>query len=191
MSKWESIEGEPTCNNCGGDGLEPMHTDNGQYKCSWCSRCGCLNQTGTYRKHKMVYDDVDDGPMPLIHEFMDKNHMFPTGDKTPERQIAQMSVLREEYKEMQSSWDDWLEYVAGNGDVDTVGSVGYRLALAEELADLRVTIDLLAKMLMIDIELAERTKMNYNVRKSGSRDEDGKIVDDANIEKPSFDHCVW
>ena len=43
----ETIEGTPTCQNCGGEDLEPMFTEEGQYRGSWCERCGSITHGGT------------------------------------------------------------------------------------------------------------------------------------------------
>jgi len=58
--------------------------------------------------------------------------------------------------------------------------------VAEELADVLVTLHVLADMLGIDAQEAYRKKMEYNMKKSSSKDENGKVTDDGEVEKPDF-----
>ena len=61
-----------------------------------------------------------------------------------------------------------------------------RAAQAEELADLRVTVEVMAELLGVDLDAAFEKKMEYNLRKTASKTEGGKVVDDADVEKPDF-----
>lgn len=61
--------------------------------------------------------------------------------------------------------------------------------LAEEIADVLVTIHVLADMLDIDARKAYKKKMEYNMNKSGDKDDNGKVTDDTDIEKPNFGDC--
>jgi len=52
-----TVEGEPSCYHCGSGRLEPMFSDIGQYKGSWCENCGCINTVnGLSKKPHMVKD---------------------------------------------------------------------------------------------------------------------------------------
>jgi NTP pyrophosphatase (non-canonical NTP hydrolase) len=63
--------------------------------------------------------------------------------------------------------------------------------IAEEMADVVYTIMTMAHAMDIDIHGAFMAKHRYNIQKSGGTVEDGKVVDDAGIEKPDFEPFVW
>ena len=86
---------------------------------------------------------------------------------------AQHDVVLEEFDEYEEA------YRKGESD-----------AVAEEMADVLVTIFLQADIMGIDVEGAYRAKMRYNVTKSSERDENGKITDDSEAEKPHFSDFV-
>lgn len=86
---------------------------------------------------------------------------------------AQHDVIVEEFEE-------YIEAYL-NGDEEDV---------AEEMADVLITIFIQADRMGIDIEEAYQRKMEYNLQKSGSRDENGKVTDDAGAEKPDFSQMV-
>lgn len=82
---------------------------------------------------------------------------------------AQHDVVVEEFEE-------YIEaYI--NGDLEKV---------AEEMADVLVTIFIQADRMGVDIDEAYQRKMEYNLQKSGERDENGKVVDDVEVTKPDF-----
>lgn len=86
---------------------------------------------------------------------------------------AQQNVIEEEYGEY---CDAFSRYDRGD--------------IAEEMADVLVTIFVQADRLDIDIGEAYKRKMTYNLKKSGRRDDSGKVKDDVNIEKPDFSDLV-
>lgn len=63
------------------------------------------------------------------------------------------------------------------------GSVG---DVAEEAADVLITVFVLADIMNIDISSAYNEKMLYNIQKSGEKDENGKVIDDVEMDKPDF-----
>lgn len=97
---------------------------------------------------------------------------------------TQWSVVEEEIDEMNEEFktlrkehiphfgsDGW-KAAAGNPPVER---------LAEEMVDAIYTIHLAARMLDIDLRERYREKAEYNLEKSGERDENGKIIDDAEV----------
>ena len=62
--------------------------------------------------------------------------------------------------------------------------------IAEEMADVVYTIMTMAHAMDIDIHGAFMAKHRYNIQKTGGNVEDGKVVDDADIEKPDFERFV-
>ena len=59
-------------------------------------------------------------------------------------------------------------------------------AVAEEAADVLVTLFVLADRMDFDLREAYMLKMGYNLEKSGETDSNGKVVDDVGAEKPDF-----
>lgn len=78
---------------------------------------------------------------------------------------AQLDVTREEVLELSRA-------MRGGVREDNEDQV------AEELADVLVTVHLLAVQMDVDPWSAYREKMRYNMEKTGTR-ENGKVVDDA------------
>jgi len=86
---------------------------------------------------------------------------------------AQQGVVKEEFEEyLQAYVESDLE------------------ATAEEMADVLITIFIQADRMGIDVSGAFNAKMMYNLDKTGERNDDGKVVDDAVIEKPDFSRFV-
>lgn len=86
-----------------------------------------------------------------------------------EESDSQHEVVLEEFDEYEEAYE--------NGELDEV---------AEEMADVLITIFIQADRMGIDIASAYNRKMEYNMDKSGDRNKDGKVKDDAEIEKPDF-----
>ena len=84
---------------------------------------------------------------------------------------AQFDVVEEEVEELEDALD-------GNGSVQ------------EEMADVVVTMHIMADMLGIDLKAAYEKKMEYNLSKSATKDENNKVTDDADIDKPQFHDTV-
>ena len=103
-------------------------------------------------------------------------------DLEPEDAPQQWGVVLEELDEMRIEFEE-LRFE----HIPEFGSDGWGVAagnepvepLAEEMADAVFTIHLLARMLDIDLRREFIEKANYNLEKSGQRDEKGKIIDDA------------
>ncbi len=105
----------------------------------------------------------------LAHRFNRVNGVSHTGPKFGDDQVAQLEVLLEEVDELE----------------DAFFSTNYD-ETKEEIADVLVTAFVLADRMDIDIDTAYQRKMEYNLQKSGERNQDGKIIDDAETEKPDF-----
>lgn len=105
----------------------------------------------------------------LAYRFNNKMDLNPTTIGFSDESDAQNEVVLEEFDEYEEAYDD--------RDL---------AAVAEEMADVLVTIFIQAHRMGIDIDSAYEAKMNYNLQKTGERNEDGKVVDDAELEKPDF-----
>ena len=134
--------------------------------------------------------DEADSVMYYIESFMRDKEIGPEFNPTVESVQAQYGVFEEEVEEFEDEYVGWIKNMVQGVNGNGLGTVNRRAMMAEELADVRVTIDLLAKMLQIDIEEAERMKMMYNLTKSGETDESGKVTDDSGDTKPGFEEVV-
>ena len=95
-------------------------------------------------------------------------------------------VAKEEFDELDVEVENLIRaYELSQGEQVGISSEQYN-GLAEEMADVLVTIHVLADMLGIDIEKAYQKKMMYNLEKSSDKDENGKVTDDGEAEKPDF-----
>jgi len=102
---------------------------------------------------------------------------------------AQWQVADEEFDELDEEVEAFLQaHEATDNEHVTVHDAHYD-RLAEEIADVLVTIHVLADMLDIDARKAYEKKMEYNMNKSGDKDENGKVTDDTEAEKPNFGDC--
>lgn len=109
----------------------------------------------------------------LVEDFKEATGIETESERFSQRSTTQHDVVLEESQEYDEAYR--------KGEMD---------AVAEELADMLVTIYLQADIMGIDIEQAYRAKMRYNIEKSDERNEDGKITDDAEVEKPNFSRFV-
>lgn len=105
----------------------------------------------------------------LARRFIEEMDSYGYGPGRSERSDAQFEVVQEEFEEFEEAYES--------------GSDG---ELAEEVADCLVTLFVISEMMELDISEAYERKMEYNLEKTGERDMSGKIVDNAEIEKPSF-----
>jgi len=102
---------------------------------------------------------------------------------------AQWQVADEEFDELDEEVEAFLQaHEATDNEHVTVHDAHYD-RLAEEMADVLVTIHVIADMLGIDVREAYMRKMGYNMSKTGAQNSDGKVTDDAEIEKPNFGDC--
>lgn len=106
----------------------------------------------------------------LAHRFNRKNGVNLEGGPFSEEVDAQYNVYKEEVEELEKAYNESRYH-----DVK------------EELADVLVTLFILAERMDIDIDECYQRKMEYNLQKSGERNSEGKIVDDADVEKPNFE----
>ena len=79
--------------------------------------------------------------------------------------------------------EEFEEYIEAYLNRDEAG-------VAEEMADVLVTIFIQADRMGIDINEAYQRKMEYNLQKSGDVDENGKVVDDVEVTKPDFNQML-
>jgi NTP pyrophosphatase (non-canonical NTP hydrolase) len=126
----------------------------------------------------------------LVVQFMDNGEIGPEYDSVVGAVQSQHRVFEEEVDELDDEYLAWYANMVEGVTTHEFGTEDRRAKLAEELADVRVTIDVLAAMLKIDIVEAERKKMEYNCNKSSEKDDKGKVVDNADIEKPDFTDTV-
>jgi NTP pyrophosphatase (non-canonical NTP hydrolase) len=105
----------------------------------------------------------------MAHRFNRLNDAGFDGYPFSDNCRAQFDVFQEEVDELEQAFEE-SDYHA----------------VKEEMADVLVTIFVLADRMDIDIDAAYEAKMLYNLSKSGERDENGKIMDDARTEKPDF-----
>ena len=73
---------------------------------------------------------------------------------------SQFEVFEEEVEELEDAMD-------GNGVVQ------------EEMADVVITVFILAEIMGVDLSGEYLDKMDYNLKKSGKQDENGKVIDDV------------
>ena len=104
-------------------------------------------------------------------EFLDK-HDLDESDIP-----AHWKVIEEEIDEFKEAFEEfeYLETTTAEG----AAMQSVRSSLAEEMADVVFTIHLLAHLSGIDLRQQFREKADYNLQKSGQRNEEGKIIDDA------------
>jgi len=100
----------------------------------------------------------------LVQEFASENNLGQSDID------SQWSVVEEEIEEMFEAFEAF-HYGAG--------SLAGREAMAEEMADAIFTIHLLAHLAGVNLRREFIEKANYNLEKSGQRDESEKIIDDA------------
>jgi NTP pyrophosphatase (non-canonical NTP hydrolase) len=100
----------------------------------------------------------------LVQEFASENNLGQSDID------SQWSVVEEEIEEMFEAFEAYRY---------TMDAAGAREALAEEMADAIFTIHLLAHLAGVNLRREFIEKANYNLEKSGQRDESGKIIDDA------------
>lgn len=105
----------------------------------------------------------------LAARFCKEMDMLGHGPYRNKKSDAQFEVVKEEWEELEEAYDE-----------------GSDPELAEEMADMLVTIFVLAQTMELDIDKAYQDKMEYNLEKTGERDMNDKIVDDADVEKPGF-----
>lgn len=109
----------------------------------------------------------------LAQRFNEQISMKGSSDGFTDESDAQFDVCTEEFEEFMEA------YI--KGDIEGV---------AEEMADVLITMFIQADRMGIDIGGAYQEKMAYNLEKTGERDEDGKVVDDASTLKPDFSQFV-
>lgn len=89
----------------------------------------------------------------------------------------QWDVVEEEIQELERAWAGlWNE---GNDDWESVEGTQALDAWAEEAADVVFTLFLAAEMLDVDLHEVYAEKAQYNLKKTPSKDENGKVIDDA------------
>jgi len=121
--------------------------------------------------------------------FADVAEIGPEYDDEHDAIEAQHRVAQEEFRELTDEVVTYLEALKMAEAGDIVTSPNHDERLAEEMADVLITVHLLGEMMDIDLRQAYIKKMEYNMEKSADKDENGKITDDADIEKPNFGEC--
>lgn len=110
---------------------------------------------------------------------------------------APMNALHDHFNVADEEWRELCEAEIEveqhlNGDSDIYADVPDEAmeALAEEMADVLVTVHVMADMLNIDVKEAYNRKMEYNLQKSAQKNDDGKVTDDVDIQKPDFNPAI-
>lgn len=117
---------------------------------------------------RMGSDTVLDLYQRYVSQFADNNDL-------DHRDIdSQWLVVEEEIEEMQSAFEQWR----GEAEIP-IADADLKEDLREEMIDVLFTIHLAGWMLGLDLRDAFVQKASYNLGKSGERDENGKIIDDA------------
>lgn len=93
----------------------------------------------------------------MIEEFVEKNNI--------DKLSAQWRVIQEERAEL-------------DGEITSL-LFGKEHNIEEEIADEIITLLILAEMLDVDYKEEVKEKMEYNLEKSGKKNEHGKVVDDV------------
>jgi len=117
------------------------------------------------------------------------NDVVGIGDRDVHRAIEyrdRFAVVEEEVEELSEAVGLMImrgDYEKGLGLEQAKDAEGHAI---EEMADVLVTVFSMAEALDIDIEEAYKRKMEYNMQKTGDKDSNGKVTDDADIDKPDF-----
>lgn len=111
-------------------------------------------------------------------------------DDRDESLHAHGSVMQEELGELRSEWFTWTHFLLEHDCVLDLSEEEAMTSFVEEAADVLVTLFVMNRIAEIDLKGAYEAKMEYNMAKSGEKDENGKAVDDAEIEKPDFSRFV-
>lgn len=139
-----------------------------------------------------------EGSMPdSFDSYMAWAKMFNTATGIGERNslrtqeyVDRFGVVEEELDELSEVIDLMMTRAYYDSGFNSTKAEELESEAVEELADLIVTCFSMAEALDIDIERAYKKKMKYNMTKTGDNVEDGKVVDDSNIEKPDFGGLV-
>jgi len=107
-----------------------------------------------------------------------KTREFASNNDLDESDIpSQWEVVKEELREMADAYSEFEGLARTTAEGAAMQST--RSSLAEEMADAVFTIHLLAHLAGVNLREEFREKADYNLEKSGERDENGKIIDDA------------
>lgn len=109
----------------------------------------------------------------MAHRFVKKNDIQQVGPGKSEITDSQLRVVEEEMDEFLEAYDE--------GDMGEI---------AEEAADVAITMFIICEQMGISLQEAYMEKMLYNLGKSGVKDGEGKVIDDSNYPKPDFNAFV-
>lgn len=129
-------------------------------------------------------------PQLYVAQFAEKHDLDDIEDGDTQPYNSQFNVMEEEFEEVREALAGFVAMELQPEKLDEHYNPAKEAALAEELADLRFTVDLMASMVGVDIVGAEVAKARYNLEKSAEKNEDGKVIDDSDIEKPDFSKYV-
>lgn len=130
-------------------------------------------------------DTLDDGEDPYLQpaRLFNLKAGIPENENRADEYVDRSDVIAEEVIEL---FDEVTYHViATERDLPPNEDM-----IAEELADVLFTVMSFADAMDIDIGEAYRRKAQYNLQKSGDQVVDGKVQDDADVEKPDFDDLV-
>ncbi len=126
----------------------------------------------------------------LASKFMKDARLGPEYDGTPNAQSGQFSVFLEEVEELLEAYNRWEVLYSTSSYRPGKGSEKLRADIAEEIADVLVTVHILGQMMDIDVPGAYEAKMRYNLLKTDVKDGEGKVTDDVDAPKPEFESFV-
>lgn len=111
--------------------------------------------------------------MEMAEQFNEQNGFATDGPGFSQGAYDQFMVCEEEFDEAYTAFH--------YGNVSNV---------VEEAVDVVITMAILCDRMGIDLEEAYKAKMEYNLAKSGETDNNGKVVDDSEMEKPNFSSFI-
>lgn len=122
----------------------------------------------------------------LADEFRHSVEIGPEYDDAEDAIKGHWAVHLEETGELDDSVVALINLLAIDGDVVLTNIEKVENDVVEEIADVLVTTFVLADMLGVDALEAYKRKMEYNMGKSSSKNDDNKVTDDREGEKPDM-----
>lgn len=127
------------------------------------------------------------------YQYMAEQFIDQAGVEYEERDaeafMQQLAIIQEEFEEL-SIAVEIIEDMENDPLFDEDKFAEQEAEFVEELADLCITCFTAAYNLDVDLRRAFIRKMHYNMQKTGGSIQDGKIQDDADVEKPDFDNLI-
>jgi len=133
----------------------------------------------------------------IIDDYREKARAFRHMAEIGQEYKAPMNALHDHFNVADEEWREMCEVEVDierqlAGDCDIYADIPDETmeSMAEEMADVVVTMQVMADMLGIDLKKAYNLKMEYNLEKSATKDDNGKVTDDTGTRKPDFSEAV-